>query len=213
MIRKIFVYGDSISMQWGVPFAEKLKNQYEYNRFGGTNSYDLAAKRYNGESSEKMLTWIRDAGHNPETLLLFNCGLHDIKRNHTGKINVLPTKYEKNLQQIIDHAKCCYTYTIWISTTPIDNNLHARLCDEFVRKNEDVVLYNQIAANVMNRNLVPIIDLYSFTEQIKETEKILYSDHVHMTEQVSKMQAAYLLTCCSDILKSEFVLSQTGDIP
>ena len=82
---KVFVIGDSISIQYGPYLEQYLHGFYEYDRkrdegFSSAN-LDLPAGA-NGGDSKMVLDYLKqrleDPGFSPDVLLL-NCGLHDIK--------------------------------------------------------------------------------------------------------------------------------------
>ena len=114
MIKRVYVYGDSISLQWGKPFSMQIEGEFYYDRLGGGNTEDLANENFNGGSSRKMLKWaeqLREPFDN--TLLVFNCGLHDIKRDFNGNITVPVEEYILNLKKIIAIVKKYFTDLIW----------------------------------------------------------------------------------------------------
>lgn len=201
MCKKIFVYGDSISLQWGYHFEKLLKKQYIYDRLGGGNSLDLADFRYNGGSSEKMKSWMDVQIRQNGTILLFNCGLHDIIRFSNGAYAVSEKSYEDNIMIIVKKGKNIFDNIIWLSITPVDDERHKRFNPDFDRYNEDVIKYNTIAQRIADKENIPVIDLYGFTEMIKNEYENIYKDHVHMVKDVSDRQAEFIYNKIIEITK------------
>lgn len=193
-MRKVFVYGDSISMQYGFPLQELLeKKGVLYNRKGGSNSNDLGNPLWNGTTTENMLLWMNDIGKHKDTILVFNCGLHDIVHvNAKETCQVLPDKYRDNLSCICEKAKALFGEIVFVNTTPVEDKRH-NTTETWVRYNKDVLYYNEIATQVMNNYSVNIVDLYSYTNE-ERLKKTIYIDHVHMTKEVSRMQAEMIVT-------------------
>ena len=145
-------------------------------------------------SSEMLLEYIKSLCKQGKTgfdCVVFNCGLHDIKIDrHTGKISVEQKRYRENLLGIISVLKKNGIIPVWVSTTPVDDELHNSQPLGFYRYNRDVIKYNQIAQEVMEKNKIKIIDLYGFTLNFGSEA---FSDHAHFSESVRKLQAAYIL--------------------
>lgn len=191
-VRKIFVYGDSISMQYGFHLKEILERQgYGYDRKGGGNSLDLANPVWNGQSSVEMLCWIERQTRREE-ILLFNCGLHDIVHTDIQKpCRVSVGDYRSNLERICKKAAELFAGRIFVNTTPVDDHRRSK-SGEWVRFNRDVILYNQTAGEVMDHYQIPVIDLYTYTETLKRKMDI-YQDQVHMASEASKLQAELIV--------------------
>jgi hypothetical protein len=72
------------------------------------------------------------------TLLLLNCGLHDVKRLD-GICQVPVESYRRNLAGIFDLLLQGNVPVVWLSSTPVDDETHNRLKDDFKRYNADVI--------------------------------------------------------------------------
>jgi len=195
----VFVIGDSISIQYG-PFLEKyLKGRFLYARKTDTGeafeNLDIPQGANGGDSSMVLgyLKYNHDKGQLAEAdYLLINCGLHDIKTNpESGHRQIPPALYRENLDKILSFASHFGRQIVWIRTTPCDDKIHNSRQQEFYRFKRDVEEYNRIADEVMNYRAVPIVDLFNFTETLG-FEAVLYSDHIHFTVHVQKMQAAFI---------------------
>lgn len=191
---KVFVYGDSISMQYGFPLEELLsQNGLKYERLGGNNSHDLACLKYNGLSTREMLEWIKAVEIMKETILIFNCGLHDIVRSEiTSECQVPLEDYRLNIEKIIAVGRTKFDKLAFCNTTPVDDERHNKGISSRFRFNKDVLSYNNAAKMVMKKENIPVIDLYSLTMKKTGKEEI-YIDHVHMKESISKIHAEKII--------------------
>ena len=80
---------------------------------------------------------------------------------------------------------------IFINTTPADETRYSPEA-EFTRYASDVVEYNQIAEDVMQKNGVKIIDLYSFTMSLGVSGDELFRDHTHFKPDIIRQHAAFI---------------------
>jgi lysophospholipase L1-like esterase len=108
---------------------------------------------------------------------------------------VEPEDYSRNLEEIIRLASTVGRRVIWVRTTPVADTRHQRMNPGFQRFNTDVIAYNDIADAQMNKAGIPSVDLYNFTLGLCDTPEgleDLYIDHVHFTEEIRRLQAAYI---------------------
>jgi lysophospholipase L1-like esterase len=188
----LHVVGDSISIHYG-PYLEKsLDRAVRYSRKEGKyQSLDVPAGANGGDSSQVLvyLDWLTAQGFRTDCLAV-NCGLHDIKQDPvTGKFQVDLPQYRENLGLIVTAGQRIAGLFIWITTTPADYVTHWNHVKEFVRRNGNVLAYNQAAREIMNANKIPVIDLYTFTAALPGP---LYCDHVHFCEKVRRKQGEYI---------------------
>jgi lysophospholipase L1-like esterase len=192
-MRKIFIIGDSISIQYG-PFLEKMTaGSFDYARKEGTEealeNLDIPVGANGGDSS-MVLAYLKyklqEPDFSPDTILL-NCGLHDIKvENDDGRHQVEIDAYRKNLQAILKLIKEKGIDFIWIRSTPVVEHIHNSRVG-FKRYSEDIQAYNRVADEIFAD--CPIIDLYYFTLKYGEEA---FCDHVHYKENIREIQAAYI---------------------
>ena len=196
-MKKIFVVGDSISIQYGPSLEKYLQGMMLYSRKEGTEealkNLDIP-QGANGGDSSMVVAYLKakqqDGGINADYLLV-NCGLHDIKINpETGIKQVSIEQYKENLSQIIVLAKAMKLLLIWINATPCDEAVHNREGMNFHRFAVDVITYNKTAKKIMSDANISIIDLYNFTMNLGDKE--IYCDHVHFIKAVRKKQAAFI---------------------
>lgn len=199
----VFVYGDSISMQYGFPLEELLNQEgVKYDRLGNRNSHDLSSPIFNGLSTKEMLIWIRKTEVKKETVLVFNCGLHDIVRNDINSECQVPLEeYKTNMEKIVANARVKFAEIVFCNSTPVDDARHNRGISNRFRFNDDLIRYNNIADSVMEKEKIPIVDLYSLTTRKRE-EYDVYIDHVHMKEKVSELHAEKIF---KELIKNGFI--------
>jgi lysophospholipase L1-like esterase len=195
-MKKIFIVGDSISIQYG-PFLEKyLQGVMEYSRKAGEEealkNLDIPQGANGGDSSMvlKYLKAKERSGDIDADYLLLNCGLHDIKTvPGSDKKQVSLDQYERNLKEIIKIVSTMKPQLIWITTTPCDEKIHNKDGMNFHRFSADCKAYNQLADAVMLEADIPIIDLGNFTSNLGND---IYCDHVHFHKHIQGKQAAFI---------------------
>ena len=192
---KVFVLGDSISMQYGPYLKESLKGFYIYDRKRGEEQPTAGLDNpvgANGGDSGMVLAYLRELNVQKDfytDILLLNCGLHDIKTNPQTNIRqVGPEAYLKNLRQIVKLVKKMKIRLVWVSTTPVVDEIHNSQAG-FHRYEKDVKQYNRIAEDVMRSHGIPVIDLHDFTVNLGVS---IYKDHVHFIESVREKQADFI---------------------
>ena len=190
-MKKIFVLGDSISIHYGPFLEEYLRGSFEYDRKGKNQECkDLnIASQVNGGDSGNVLEYLQLLPDLEYDILLLNCGLHDIK-TCDGVRQVSEEDYRKNLLRIIDLVMRRGKKIVWVTSTPVNDEQHNRICNEFLRYNADLVRYNEIALKVIEEKQIPVIDLYEFTNRLNMP---LHQDHVHFYEPIRKLQAAFIV--------------------
>jgi lysophospholipase L1-like esterase len=192
---KLFVLGDSISLQYG-PYLEKdLTGAFVIQRKAGTyealKNLDIP-NGANGGDSRMVLNYLKlkldDPKFHPDVLVL-NCGLHDIKRDKaSNKIAVDSIQYRQNLTTICTLLDQKKIPLIWVRTTNVVDSIHAKN-PVINRYHKDLIQYNQIADEVMKNQHIPSIDLYSFTLNLGGNR---FVDHVHYNAETQALQAAYI---------------------
>lgn len=195
---RIYVIGDSISIQYGPYLEAMLAGQIGYGRKEGADeanlNLDVPVGANGGDSAMvlQFLTACREAGRElPGDAVVLNCGLHDIKMDPATRQRQVPLEaYESNLAAIatlvLDGLR---RRLVWVRTTPCDERVHNARQKQFHRFSMDVLAYNAVADAVMAAHGVPSIDLHTFTLNLGGE---LYCDHVHFHEPVRRQQAAFI---------------------
>ncbi|WP_409345154.1 SGNH/GDSL hydrolase family protein [Paenibacillus sp. MBLB4367] len=206
-MKKIFLIGDSISVHYSDYLSALIKERYELVPREGIKE---ALQNINmpiggnGGDSARVLGFLK-AQEDEERLnydvLLFNSGLHDIKRIYeTMEIQVELSAYEANLREILKLARAHRVMPIFINTTPVDDEIHFSFLKEnggITRYHADVIAYNHAAEKIMRENDVAIIDLNGYTASLGGN---LYCDHVHFNDSIRKLQADFIAVKLAEIL-------------
>ncbi len=196
MLPRLFVLGDSISIQYGPHLRKMLHGKFEYDRKGGADATlgdPFHATGPNGGDSSNVLEYLlKRQSQSPiqADYIAFNCGLHDIKCDlATGAHQIPIDQYRQNLTLSLDHIMATAAEPIWIRTTPVDDQIHNSRNKLFHRFEADVERYNAVADEVMSASGVGCIDLHGFTRSLEDD---LFCDHVHFADPIRKLQAAYI---------------------
>lgn len=207
-MKRIFVVGDSISVHYGDYLSKMLSENFIcVPREGMEEALQNinAAVGGNGGDSRRVLEFLTAQQQNGEMIydiLLFNCGLHDIKRNPPeGLLQVPIDEYKENLEKILSLLKKENVFPVFINTTPVNDEIHhSYLVQNFgiERFSRDVLDYNKAAEKIMKDNNIDVIDLFSFTAELGEKA---YCDHVHYNEDVREKQAIFIAETLMSLLK------------
>ena len=195
-MKKLYIIGDSISIQYGPYLQQALQGVMHYARKEGEPEALLNLDNpqgANGGDSSMVLAFLQgmaQQGSIDADLLLVNCGLHDIKTNpQTGQRQIGIDRYAENLRAIVALVATMPLSMAWIRTTPCDERVHNQPHMAFHRFAADCDAYNTVADNIMHTAGIPIIDFYTFTRNLGAD---LYCDHVHFHEPVRTQPAAFL---------------------
>jgi lysophospholipase L1-like esterase len=194
-MREVFVIGDSISIQYGPYLRTLLEGSLKYDRKRGEDQALVNLDKpvgANGGDSSRVLAYIKEqqAQGRKWDILLINCGLHDIKTDPASAEKQVPLEaYRSNLEAIADISMQMSNQLVWVRTTDALEHIHNSKSRSFHRFHEDVAAYNRTADELMAKRGIPSIDLYSFSQKFGEEA---FCDHVHYSEDVRKLQAAYI---------------------
>lgn len=195
MGKKILIIGDSISLAYGKYLNEFLIDDYILIRKSGINEAFKNLDNVKGANigdSNNALMYIKNEylSNNKYDIILFNCGLHDIRVDRYSKlIQVDELKYKVNIENMVKIISKMTNKSIWINTTIINDRIHNNRNVGYLRYNNDVVKYNDIANEIMEKNNIQSIDLYKFTQDLVGE---IYLDHVHFKEEIVKLQAEFI---------------------
>lgn len=201
----ILLIGDSISVRYAPFLRRYLRGAAGLLQKDGPGSaeenLDIPAGS-NGGDSRMVLAYLsarlRDPALCPDVLLL-NCGLHDIKRELPARqLQVSLDEYLGNLGSIFDLAQRYGIRTIWISSTPVYDEVHNRAPLGFIRHADDLVAYNHAARTLCRGRGLDVIDLHSFSQELGPGELV---DHVHYSERARQLQAAYIAGAMGQLLE------------
>jgi lysophospholipase L1-like esterase len=196
----VFVIGDSISVHYGPFLRDALAGVFRYERKGGEtaalNNLDVP-EGANGGDSRMVRAYLEerlsDGTFQPD-VLLFNAGLHDIKRSTHGKsIQIGLEDYRTNLLAIVDGLLRRGIEPVWVRTTPFRDAIHnGAKCPGFLRFQDDLEAYNRAADEIMGGHGVKSIDLHGFTNSLSDDPAGLFADHVHFHPEIMARQGAFI---------------------
>jgi len=195
----IYSVGDSISVQYGEYLGGMLGEKFQVMRRSGDREAQEnlnIPKGSNSGDSNRVLEYLKartGIGDFRPDLLIFNCGLHDVKRmTSDGGAQVPIAAYRANLEELATQLKLYGIPAAWIRTTHSNDLIHNKNpALGFFRFSADVEAYNHVADEVMKVADIPVIDLAGFTKGLG-TDEELFCDHVHFQENVRRLQAAFL---------------------
>lgn len=155
---RVLLIGDSISEGYTFPVRQALRGKANVHRIA-TNA------RHSRRGLSLLDTWLGDGNWD---VVHFNFGLHDVSRTYPvngvkvahDQTRVPPDEYGRNLREVVARLRATGAVTIWASTTAVPPRPPGP-----GRRNEDVVRYNRVAANVMRELGVPVNDLYELSRQ------------------------------------------------
>jgi acyl-CoA thioesterase-1 len=178
---RVLLIGDSISMGYTLPTRAALAGKANVHR-PPTNCGSTISGLKNLDA------WV---GTNHWDVIHFNWGMHDLKYLQNGKQNVPVDQYEENLRILVTRLQKTGATLVFATTTPIPKETRGI----FMRHQEDVEKYNEIAKKVMRGNGVMIDDLYSYA--LPKMSEIQNPNDVHQTKQgsivISQKVAASIL--------------------
>ena len=189
-VTNVLIVGDSISIGY-FPLVQKALAP------GITVEHNDG----NGGSTERGVATIEKwLGNKQWDMILFNFGLHDMVYKDslnkydvvTGKLAVPLDVYRKNLEFIVAKLRETTAKLIFINTTVVPEN-------SIGRKVEDPAKYNAVALEVMKKNGVEVLDLYTPSLTIHpENSK---PGNVHYTDKGYELLADYVIKAIKSALK------------
>jgi acyl-CoA thioesterase-1 len=170
---RVLLLGDSISMGYTIPVRTQLKGIANVHRPQENCSHTRFALN-------RLEDWLRggkwDAIH-------FNFGLHDISLDGDRQV-VPPQEYANNLIALVGRLKRTGAALAWASTTPVLRDLSCKdpvRGNTFTQRSKDVDVYNEIAAEIMAANDVPVDDLNGLSKA--RITELQIPDDIHFCRQ------------------------------
>lgn len=194
---RVLIIGDSISIGYTKQVIELLKEKATVERVKGNAGHT-------GMGLANLPKWL-DKKHGKWDVIHFNWGLWDLcyrnpeskTQGHRdkikGKITHTPDEYRANLEKIVAILKPTGAKLIWASTTPVPEG-------EAGRKSGDDLIYNKVAAEVMNKHGIPINDLHAVILPHMKTHTTA-PGNVHFTPEGSKILARRVAAAISNALQ------------
>jgi len=169
---RVLLIGDSISIGYTIPTRKLLEGKVNVHRIP-TNGGHTA------KGLQQIDAWL---GEGKWDVIHFNWGLHDLKFLE-GKQQVPVEQYETNLNELVARMKKTGAKLIWCSTTPVPGPAPDGTTVQPLRKDSDVVAYNEAARRIMDANGVAIDDVYAFAlPRLKEIQRPM---NVHFSPEGS----------------------------
>lgn len=187
--------GDSISIHYGPYLREMIKDKFTYDRKRGLEHALIDLDKpvgANAGDSSMVLEYLQEEHKlgSIYDILIINCGMHDLRRDRESKmVQIEIDEYRRNLKSIVEISKKMANEVIWISLTPIIDEIHNARKAGVLRYSSDVEKYNEVSTLVMKDGNVKIIDLYNFTKNLGGD---IYCDHVHFKDKVRRLQGAFI---------------------
>ena len=194
-MRHIFLLGDSIRMGHdGKPGYERFLRQKS------AGHWAIHSPDENCQFAQYALRHVHQwAGHCPAPaieLVIFNCGLWDVLRMFGDDpltppevYTLMLTRLNRRLRLLFPQAKL-----LFLTSTPTLEDLYTGPC---LRKNADIRQYNALAQAVMERDGVPVLDLYTVAACFPES---WWDDHVHFTAEGAQALAETICTAAEAVL-------------
>ena len=187
-VKNVLIIGDSISIGY-TPFVQKALDP-------GIN---VAHNPGNGGSTIRGVDSLEVWLDNKEwDMVLFNFGLHDLvhkdaqnKYDVNGKVSVTLDQYRTNLEKIVAKLKETTAIIVFVTTTVVPENSAGR-------KAEDPALYNKVALEVMKKNGIQVIDLYTASQTIHPQNS--KPGNVHYSDAGYEQLAAPLVKTIKSLL-------------
>ena len=181
-VKNLLVIGDSISIGY-TPFVE----------IALAPDIIVAHNPGNGGSTVNGVKNIEKWLDNRQwDIILFNFGLHDLVHKdqenkydvENGKISVPLDVYRENLESIVAKLQEYTASLYFVTTTVVPENSAGR-------KVEDPAKYNEVAQEVMKKNGIEVIDLY--TASLTIHPKNSKPGNVHYTPEGYEQLASYII--------------------
>jgi len=194
-MRSLFAIGDSISIHYGPYLREMIKGKFTYDRKRGLEHALIDLDKpvgANAGDSSMVLEYLQEEYNlgRKYDVLIINCGMHDLRRDReSNSVQIRIDEYRRNLKSIVEISKKMANEVIWISLTPIIDEIHNARKAGVLRYSSDVEKYNEVSTSVMKDGNVKIIDLYNFTKNLGGD---IYCDHVHFKDEVRRLQGAFI---------------------
>lgn len=198
----VFVIGSSTTLLMGPHLERMLHGVYSYSRKGHETSelrkaledLDTPQGASAGDSSmvlKYLHSLARVETFRPDVVLM-HVGYHDIKRDpESGEIRVSLDLFSANVREIVTWFKQRGIRLIWMRSGPLDEALHNARTTGFRRFESDLECYNKAADAILLSERIPTLDLAGFTRGLGPMKQLL-KDHVHFTDDVVRLQAAFV---------------------
>jgi lysophospholipase L1-like esterase len=189
-IKNVLIIGDSISIGYTPILQKALASIATVEHNPGNGGSTVRGK----DNIEK---WLGDKEWN---VILFNFGLHDLVYHDSlnkydvvnGKVAVTLEEYRNNLEFIVARLRETTAKLFFITTTEVPANSAGR-------KIEDPARYNEVALDVMKKNTIEVIDLYTLSLKVHPLNS--KPGNVHYTDKGYELLAEPLIKSITSALQ------------
>lgn len=188
MSKQIFLIGDSIRMG----YCEEVKKQL-------ADRADVIFPPENCSSSQYIMwslsSWVSLCRSEDTAVVMFNCGQWDAAHfQDVPKSLTSPEEYRLNLHAIISQLRKFFPQAklLFATTTPM-NPARPITCNP--RTTEEIMIYNQIAAEVMDECDIAVVDLFAVAYPWGADR---YVDHAHFTQDGYRDLADEVCRCIAE---------------
>ncbi len=177
-IKKIALIGDSIRSGYQPIIQEYLKDKI---KIWGPEDDTLNTVAI----LQHLKEWL---ANDKFDIIHVNSGLNDLRTvDYNLKDNMIPPElYTRNVELIIKliNKYSAGSLIIWATTTPVNDDLfneNRKPLQDFMMRNEDVILYNKAATSVADRLGVAVNDLYAYVSE-GDAKSIMDFDGFHFSD-------------------------------
>jgi len=192
MLKKhVLIIGDSISIGY-TPYVETaLAPDVTIDHNPGNGGSTL-------RGVENIEVWL---DYREWDVIVFNFGLHDLvhkdkdsKYDVNGTVSVPLDQYRENLEKIVDNLRETTAILLFATTTVVPENSAGR-------NPLDPARYNEVAMEVMKKNGIAIIDLY--TESLSIHPQNSKPGNVHYTPEGYELLAKHVTNAIQQVLENK----------
>ncbi len=184
----VLIVGDSVSMQYTPCVQKQLAGKANVFRIPGNG----------GPVARGLSSFDRWIGKDKWDIIIFNFGLHDSKYQGWDRANKVkyssPEKYREELDQMVKKLIKTNAKLIWVSTTPIPEG--AKTNDKGAS-----IVFNKAAEEIMKKNNIPIIDLYSLT--LPQIGTLLQPRNIHLSNKGAQLAGRKVAAVIEKYLKEK----------
>lgn len=191
---KVLLVGDSIREGYGKYVQEELKNLIDVVQIPEN-------ARFSGYTLRMLHNWANTLQIGSDIdLIYWNNGLWDVVRLYGDEPLTSVQEYERTLNRIIKRMHHLFPNAkiVFATTTPILEEQNENIM--FVRRNCEIEEYNEVAVKVMEKQGIPVDDLYSVA---LDTLNSMHADWTHFSEEGNAYLGHHVASSIFNILENK----------